>query len=247
MTRLSNRRIVHEKYHIKTRSQCRVIGEKNFTYRVVISVINKYLERRQKILDMGCGAGTLDFYLATKGNEVTGIDISEKAIESCRKTAVNLNINNTKFMRLNFPKETINGKFDFIIFSEVIEHLEDDKQALRGIYKLLNPGGTLLLTTPSINAPLHRLGLTKDFDKEVGHLRRYVFNNLLDMIKNSGFKIIETRKTEGIIRNFLFINPIAGKLVRFIKFFVSDLVTLIDNITIPIFGESNYIVVARRK
>jgi 2-polyprenyl-3-methyl-5-hydroxy-6-metoxy-1,4-benzoquinol methylase len=238
---------LHEKYHSKTKSQYKIIGEKNFTYRIIISFVSKHLVKKQKILDIGCGAGTLDFYLADKGNNVTGIDISQKAIESCRKTADNLKIKNVEFKRVNFPKEAVNGKFDFIIFSEVIEHLADDKKALREIYKLLNPGGILFLTTPSINAPLHRLGLTKKFDKEVGHLRRYELNSLLDMIGRSGFEIVEVRKTEGIIRNFLFINPIAGKFVRFIKFFISDLVTMADNFTIPIFGESNYIVVARKK
>ena len=69
-------------YHQKTKAQHKIIDEGNFTYRVILSIINKYLKGTKKVLDIGCGAGTLDFYLANKGHNVTGIDISEKAIEA---------------------------------------------------------------------------------------------------------------------------------------------------------------------
>lgn len=241
-----NSKKIHEKYHKKTKPQYKIICGKNFTYRILLSVINSYLKSEMKVLDIGCGAGTLDFYLANKGYQVTGVDISETAIRSCRETAKNLGIKNADFKVLDFPDETPEGKYDAVLFFEVIEHLADDNKALKRIYSLLKPGGILFLSTPSKNAPLYKLGLTKRFDKEVGHLRRYSDQGLSSMLKESGFKITELKKTEGILRNFLFVNPIAGKFIRFIKFFLSDLVTFIDNLTIPISGESNYIIVAKK-
>jgi len=232
-------------YHQKTKAQHKIIDEGNFTYRVILSIINKYLKGTKKVLDIGCGAGTLDFYLANKGHNVTGIDISEKAIESCIQTAKNLRLKKVEFKQVDFPKETISGIFDFIICSEVIEHLKDDKTALKQINKLLQKGGILILSTPSIDAPLHKLGLTKEFDKKVGHLRRYDSKELQKITSDSGLKIIESRITEGPIRNFLFINPVAGKLVRFIKFFISDIVTFVDDASAKIFGGSDIIVVAK--
>lgn len=237
---------VHEDYHKKTKIQYKVISDWNFTYRLIIPVLKKYLRRNLKVLDIGCGAGTIDFYLANKVYDIIGVDISEKAVKSCIQTARNLGLRNVKFQKVFFPKERIRGKFDFIIFTEVMEHLEDDRLALKEIHKLLKPNGILLLSTPSINAPLHKLGLTKKFDKEVGHIRRYDSKQLIRLLNFSGFKIVTIYKTEGIIRNFLFVNPIAGKFVRFIKFFISDFVTLLDNLTIPVFGASNWIVVARK-
>ena len=54
------------------------------------------------------------------------------------------------------------------------------------------------------------------------------------------------KKNEGILRNFLFLNPIAGKFIRFIKFFLVDVVTYLDNATVPLFGESDLIVVLEK-
>ena len=237
---------IHEEYHKDTKSQNKIISGDNFTYRTILYVINRYLRGEKKVLDIGCGAGTLDFYLANKGHDVTGVDISKNAIKSCTETAKNLGIKDIKFIQINFPKQIINAKFDFIIFSEVIEHLQDDKLALIQIVKLLRKSGILILTTPSIDAPLHKWGLTKEFDKRVGHLRRYDVKQLQKMINESGFKITELIITEGPIRNFLFINPIAGKLVRIINRFFSDQASLIDNFSARIFGGSDIIVVARK-
>ena len=243
---LLNTKKVHEKYHNKTSVQYKSIDDKNFTYRHILAAVNKYLTPGMKVLDIGCGAGTVDFYYAKKGYQVTGIDISNKAIESCQKTAINLGLRNLKFEVLNFPNEIPMGNYDFIIFSEVIEHLEDDTLALKKIHRLLKRGGILFLTTPSQKAPLHLLGMTNKFDKEVGHLRRYEVNVLSRLVEENGFGVVEIQKKEGIIRNFLFINPYAGKFVKFVKFFFSDLVTIIDNISLKIFGESNFFIVARK-
>ncbi len=237
---------IHNAYHSKIKSQSKIISSKNFTYRNLIDVIIGYIKPEMKILDIGCGAGTLDFYLAGKVKNIQGIDISKKAVASCNATKRNLGIKNVNFSIRYFPEEIVNGKFDLIIFTEIIEHLEDDKLALKKMNKMLSKNGLLFLSTPSQHAPLHRLGLAKEFDKRVGHIRRYDKKELISLIKKSGFKIKEINETEGIIRNFLYVNQPAGKLVRFIKFFLSDIVTYVDNMTIPIFGASNYIIIAEK-
>ncbi|HVZ12778.1 MAG TPA: class I SAM-dependent methyltransferase [Patescibacteria group bacterium] len=247
MNKVSDRKRLHEKYHKKTKKQFKTIESNNFTYRLLISELEKLVKKDIRILDIGCGAGTLDFYIANKGPKILGIDISDIAINSCIETAKQLGIKNAEFKRIYFPRENVTGKFDLIIFTEVIEHLEDDVLALQKINKLLNTNGKLILSTPSKNAPLNRLGLTKKFDLEVGHLRRYTEEELTRKLKKEGFKILKVNKTEGIIRNFLFVNPIAGKFVRFIKFFVSDAVTIVDNFTLPLFGNSNYIIIAKKQ
>lgn len=237
----------YNEFHDSFIIQKKIISENNFTYRILIAEINKYVKKSSKILDIGCGVGTLDFYFANKGNNVLGIDISSNAIRNARKNAEALNQKNAKFEIAKFPDKIQDGKFDFIIFTEVIEHLEDDDRALREIYKLLNKNGIVLISTPSKNAPLHRLGYAKGFDKRVGHLRRYKVKDLVKKCEENGLEVLETKKIEGILRNSLFLSPIAGKFVRFVKFYISDIVTLVDNLTVPIFGESNIIVVARKR
>src|SRR3990167_2332240 len=221
------KKINYDIFHKTTSIQTKIINNNNFTYRILLKEINKLLDGHEKILDIGCGAGTLSLYYASKDHNVLGMK-------------------KVKFQQADFPNKIPKEKFDFVIFSEVLEHLEDDQLALDQINNTLYPGGIMFLSTPSIKAPLHRLNLTKKFDKELGHLRRYSIEELSRLINKSGFRILEVKKSEGVLRNFLFINPVAGKFVRFIKFFLSDVVTFVDNLTIPIFGESNYIVVAKK-
>jgi len=244
---LDVRNKLYEDFHKISVPQNKIISKNNFTYRLILKVAEEYLDKSKTVLDIGCGSGTLDFYFANKGNKVYGIDTSKNAISACKQSATKLRLSKSvNFDVMNFPNQIPKGKFDFVIFTEVIEHLRDDSKALAVINKLLNNNGLMLLSTPSSNAPLHRIGLTKNFDQRVGHLRRYKLEELEALCIENGFKIVYKKKIEGVLRNFLFVNPKAGKSVRFIKYFISDIMTFIDDLTVPVFGESNIIIVAKK-
>jgi len=105
-----------------------------------------------------------------------------------------------------------------------------------------------VISVPSKNSPLFKLGFTKKFDERVGHLRRYNQEDLIRLLRKTGFKILEIQKTEGILRNFLFVSKFTGQIIRVANRFwiVSDIFTFIDNITLKLFGESQLIVVAQK-
>lgn len=237
---------LYEKFHENTMVQSHIIKKNNFTYRIIIDVLTKYIKKDDNVLDIGCGAGTLSLYMASKGHSVHGIDISKKAVNACIKSTRFLNLDNISFEVKDFPNKLSNKKFDFIICTEVLEHLENDTKALSRIFLSLNKGGVAIISTPSKNAPLFKIGYAKKFDEKVGHLRRYYLDELAGKCRRQGFLILETKKTEGIIRNFLFISSVGGKLIRFIKFFISDWVTLLDAISLKLFGESNIFVIVKR-
>jgi SAM-dependent methyltransferase len=240
------RKLIHEKFHEKTKVQIHLIKKNNFTYRKILELSERYINKKTEVLDIGCGAGTICFYLANKVKKITGVDISERAINTCKKSSTVLHIKNVEFRTMNFPVELPSGRYDLIILSEVIEHIENDDIAIKNIAKLLRRNGIVLITTPSKNAPLYRMGLLHKFDKSVGHLRRYNMDEIQRICRRNGLKVIYAEKTEGILRNFLYTNPIAGKSIKFIKFFLSDIITWIDNKTIKIFGESNLYILAQK-
>lgn len=60
------------------------------------------------------------------------------------------------------------------------------------------------------------------------------------------FEINENKKTEGVLRNFLFLNPLARKYVRFIKFIVSDISTVADEFLFMFSDKSNIFVVSTK-
>ncbi len=90
--------------------------------------------------------------------------------------------------------------------------------------------------------------LTKNFDHKVGHLRRYKVEQVIELCESIGFTVLDFGETEGVIRNFLFVNPIAGKFIKVInKFNLSDVVTHFDNISSKLFGKSDIFVVIQKK
>ncbi len=248
IVKMNNPNKLYERYHSNSSRQIKIIAKNNFTYINILPILNSCLNKNVKrILDIGCGSGTISLHLASKGYNVKGIDISKKAIKACKESAKSIGLKNVEFEVSTFPDNIPKGKYDLVFFSEVIEHLPDDELALKKIHKLLNPGGVLFLSTPSKNAPLYRLGLAKKFDKEVGHLRRYTVDELKNKLKKNKFTIKKIYMKESVLRNFLFLNPVAGKFIRFIKFFLVQVVTGIDDSLVKISGESQIIIVSKKK
>ncbi|HWY79168.1 MAG TPA: class I SAM-dependent methyltransferase [Candidatus Sulfotelmatobacter sp.] len=238
---------LYETYHGNRKLQKHIISDNNFTYREIIKLFKEYSDQYTSVLDIGSGVGTIGFYLASKGKKVTGIEISKNAVKIAKANAKSFELDkNINFINAEFPHKVHRENYDLVIFSEVIEHLENDQQVLQDIRTVLKPGGLLIITTPSISAPLYKMGLLTSFDKEVGHLRRYTEEELKTLVKENGYKIISVGQHEGIIKNFLFTNPIAGKFLRFVKWNFSDLISAIDSATIPLFGASNIHLIAKK-
>ncbi len=237
---------LYETFHKDRRLQKRIIDENNFTYKEILKTIRPYIKTSKKVLDIGSGVGTIDFYLASKGINTTGIEISQKAVALAKVNSRFLGLDKkTKFISANFSNYKSKEKFDLVILSEVIEHLENEKEILFKIKNFMNKNSVLIITTPSQKAPLYKLGLLKQFDLNVGHIRRYTTESLKDLLEKNGFKVIHISKHEGILRNFLFTNPVAGRLVRIIRWQIGDLVSFMDNLTIPLLGESNIHIIAK--
>ena len=70
-----------------------------------------------------------------------------------------------------------------IIMVNVLEHIEDDGSALEYIYKILKPGGSLLLFVPALQF------LYSQLDHDHGHFRRYSKSGLIKVACDAGFSI----------------------------------------------------------
>jgi SAM-dependent methyltransferase len=82
--------------------------------------------------------------------------------------------------------EVLPRSFDLIVCSEVIEHIEDDRQTLQFLISLLKPGGCLILTVPS--------GPISKFDKFIGHFRHYSKGSLESLLGEAGYIDIEINR-----------------------------------------------------
>lgn len=98
-----------------------------------------------RILEIGSGLGYLTYALKKAGYDCFGIDISSRAVEAARRDFGDLYF---QMDIMDMPIED-GGTFDFVIATELIEHIVDPKVLLRKAQKLLKPGGRLILTTPN--------------------------------------------------------------------------------------------------
>jgi len=99
-----------------------------------------------KVLDVGCGEGFYSIYLASKGFNATGIDISEKAIKTAKENAEKQNME-IKFIPLDVDNlNKINDKFDFIFEWAILHHIipKQRQKYLENIKKILSKGGKYL-------------------------------------------------------------------------------------------------------
>lgn len=241
-------RLLYEKYHSDIKLQKRVILRNDFTYRNILDAIEKYLPKKGCILDIGSGIGTLSFYFASKGFHVDGIELSTRATLYSFLTKNILNLKTVNFINISIENYKPNKKYDFILCSEVLEHLKDDSQVLENIQKLMKNNSLFALSVPSTNAFLYKVGLLNQFDKRVGHLRRYSMSRIENLLIDSGYTIIEKYKTEGVLRNILFTNKIFGFLIKFTRFkLINNFISLLDKLFIPIFGESQLILICKKR
>lgn len=241
----------YNRYHKQNADFFKVISDNNATYYYLLPVVRRAINRiktkQLNCIDVGCGVGTLAFYLAKKGINVSAYDVSSSAITICNRYKEYSGIKKIKFIQANIETVNTYKKYDLLICTEVIEHLRNDRKFIKKLCNLCAKKGRLVLSTPSENAPLYKLGLLDGFDLRVGHLRRYNTSNLTKILNECGFEIEEFHKVEGLFRNsFYTIKPL-GMFLRLVKGPLVPLFHFIDMVSVNLFGESDLIVLARKK
>lgn len=110
-----------------------------------LSLIKLEIGERQNltICDLGCGRGWLSDYLSRFGN-VTAVDFSQEAVNSA-----SLRYPSIKFVCANVLEYSPAEKFDLVLSSEVIEHIDNQSRYADVISSILKPGGFLLMTCPN--------------------------------------------------------------------------------------------------
>jgi cyclopropane fatty-acyl-phospholipid synthase-like methyltransferase len=103
--------------------------------------------RPYKVIEFGCGSGNYVLYLAQQGFDVTGIDISNAAIEIAKKAASEKGVTCKLIVAdvLSDMRE-IQETFDFAYDWELLHHIypEDREQYVKNVYRLLKHGGRYL-------------------------------------------------------------------------------------------------------
>lgn len=162
--------------------------------------------RGRRILDAGCGRG---FYLKMirrlGAGRLVGVDFEPPLLARARRTTAGLGVGLAAASVTALPFAA--GSFAAVVLSEVLEHVADDRAALAEAWRLLEPGGLLIVTVPHADYPFLWDPLNKTLEAAFGapirrgplagiwanHLRLYTPEELRARIEAAGFAVEEER------------------------------------------------------
>lgn len=158
----------------------------NYRDNVALSFIEQ--GSRRKIVDIGCGEGiTLEKMTKRFSDcDVLGIDGLAENIGICTKHGLNAIMGDA--YRLDLSNDSV----DAVTFMEVIEHLENPEKAIAEIYRVLKPGGRLVLMFPNDSFFLiARLAVFKfkEAAYDPGHLKQWTPGEAKEFLTVNGFKV----------------------------------------------------------
>lgn len=147
--------------------------------------------RPKRVLDVGCGNGTLARRLVDAGFDVTGVDWDPKAVSLASQR-----VPEARFSVARFEEAPPSSNFDAAVSTEVIEHLFDPNELLQFAFQALRPGGTFIITTPH-HGYLKNLAISlvdgwdKHFMADVlaGHIKFFSQRTLTAALERNGFVV----------------------------------------------------------
>lgn len=170
--------------------------------------MNKYqqiaerIPSRVSVLDVGCGGGDLGYALKGKGCVVKGLDLKLDRINMNRAFYQSLEEHDIE--KLGFGNE----QYDVIVFSDVLEHLNDPEKVLTKSRESLKSGGMVLVSLPNVAYLDNRVGLLKGnwnyTDEGIldrTHLKFFTLVTAEQLLLSAGFRVQEIDSEIPVIRS----------------------------------------------
>jgi len=203
-----------------------------------LDFVARFCERDTSIVEFGSVPLLLTAPLVSLGHDVTGVDIDPSRFSSAiSRIGAKVSKCDIENETLSFPDNT----FDVSIFFELFEHLRINPIfTLREIYRVLKPGGVLLISTPNLRS-LSGLNnfllknkcyscsgdIYKEYEKltkigHMGHVREYTTLEVTEFLEKIGFSVEEIvfrgkygdRFANGVVRLLPRLRPFSSFVAR---------------------------------
>ncbi len=150
------------------------------------------LSKGARILDAGCGSGEFVEFIKELGFDVSGVDISQTAVEKARARCPGTNL---LVASLEEPLSLNDAEFNAVWSTEVLEHIFDVHSTLSEINRVLKDRGLFVLTVPYHgiikNIVVTLFGFERHFNPELSHIRFFTNNSLSKCLVQAGFKPVQ--------------------------------------------------------
>jgi len=199
------------------------LNKKHYPYLEEINIavlkqipISKSFSAEQAVLDVGCGQANLSLEIKKKGYCVWGVEENEFAATKAQSRIDNVIVRN--LIAFDKIEEEIKAKqFDYIVFSDVLEHLYDPLSVLNFYLQFLKSDGRVIISVPNAVVWSNRLSFlwgkfeyddTGVMDRT--HIRFFTFKTAKQLVAAAGCAVCHTDLSPFIVRACL---PILKKIM----------------------------------
>ena len=135
---------------------------------------------KPSVLDIGCGTGGFmqQFAEMVEATSTVGIETSPLGLKACQAKGLDV-LDQDLMDPVNLPRDD----FDLATAMDVLEHLPDERPAIRLVHQNLKPGGYFIISVPAFPS------LWSSWDDHLNHFRRYTVASLRNVLQEEGFEV----------------------------------------------------------
>ena len=158
--------------------------------------LEKYLPGSGRVLDYGCGTGTLSLQFAGRVKEIHGIDFAQGMVEAAHKKAAADGNENARFMQATiFDERLKTGSYDVVLAWGILHLVDDRNLVMKRISDVTRPGGVIVSATECMAEKTTPITSLLSFLMRIGifpiNLKFFTIAELEESLSGAGFRIIE--------------------------------------------------------
>ncbi len=198
-----------------------------------LRLVRQYVDLdRARILDAGCGLGLYMRRFRDFTEHVYGVDVDREKVREARETLSLVQCASAE--RLPFAANS----FDIVFSHEVLEHVDDDVEAVREAYRVLKPGGRLVIFAPNRWYPFETHGIywrgqyhfgniplvnylpAAWRDRLCPHVRAYTGRDVRSLLEELSGRLVVHRRVFAGYDNIIARSPLLGSTLRRVSYFL---------------------------
>nr|WP_320057843.1 class I SAM-dependent methyltransferase [uncultured Bacteroides sp.] len=166
-----------------------------------------YIMPDDTVLDFGCGTGTITLRIARDANKVYGVDISEGMLKRAQLNLKNQSIDNAEFIKITVLNEMFQtDSFQIVTIFNVLQYIENRKELLDQLYRLLKYQGLLIASVPCLGEMNHFSALLVKFLRFVRIMPETYFFSIDEIEKEitaAGLTMVESITLSDLPEKFI--------------------------------------------